>query len=839
MISNRSPDCVAVTETWLSESHPSDVLTIANYTLFRADRAVRKGGGACIYVHDSFKPKMPNQVYLSGSESILVHLSKSNVLVWCLYIPPNLTSAQHCEINDKMTQHLDTFLQSDPNVNLIICGDFNDYDTESFKINYNCINKVNDPTRGNSALDQIWISESLEEKYPTSASVGPPLGNSDHCCALLYPSAQNRASQTLVQTVFDYRTSHIERFLRSLGSSDFSEVYLLNDADTKCNAFCSLFLKAFNEIPRTNVIFTQRDKPWITPLIKKLIQDRWDAYRSRNWPVFRHLKSKVRSEIHRAKKSWSDRILKKDKHIWNIVRDLQGKNNEKRFYTDADDLHRLVNAITKSFKTNFNSENDTSPCLLKDEDWEVKLDPISVFNILYRLRLRQSPGNDAIPALLLRKSADLICKPLCDIFRSCIESRTFPSCWKEGIIRPIAKVKNPSAEDFRPITLLPILSKVLEKIVLSSMKSVFIRHFGDNQHAFRPRGSSTSALIHIHDTVTSFMEKENNLGVRLTCFDFCKAFDKLQHNRLVNHLKDQGLNQGFLLWLRSFLCDRYSRVSMSSILGSSFPVTSGVPQGSVLGPYLFAMFVSTINTNNESARLIKFADDLTLVESLIREGSLSNSLETIVSWSKENNMPLNSKKCKQMLIKKNTEISLASYRIPGMQQVTEVQILGVTFSDDLKWKLHFKRVTLAASRRLHLLRCLRVLVSKEKLFTVFRASVLAVILYASPLFGPLPHNIKYSIEKIAKRAHRIICGPDCDASCIYYVSNVSVIREKAASDLLLKCENPDHPLHCIVPPRMSRSNHFRLPHCKTSRRLNSFFPYACSLVNSQANRFDL
>ena len=303
LVLNHVPECVAVTETWLSESQPDELFEIANYTLFRSDRSDRVGGGVCLYVHDSCNPEFPDQVRLNGSESLTLYISDKSVLLLCLYIPPNITSAQHKEINENISQYLDNFLQEKPNIKLIICGDFNDYKTCLFQTNFCCVNRVSDPTRGNSFLDQIWISTTLNEDYPNSAVIGPPLGNSDHCCVLLRPTTATRTSQVSEATVFDYRESNIQRFLYTLESLNFHDVYSADDVDLKCTAFSNLFQRAFANIPKTKVIFTQRDKPWITPVLKKMIQDRWDAYRTKNWPVFIHLKSKVRSEIQRAKSS--------------------------------------------------------------------------------------------------------------------------------------------------------------------------------------------------------------------------------------------------------------------------------------------------------------------------------------------------------------------------------------------------------------------------------------------------------------------------------------------------------------------------------------------------------
>ena len=830
LVSSCSPDCIAVTETWLSCFTPDDSLTLDSYTLFRSDRHGRTGGDVCMYIHDSLKPDLPRQMSLSGIESLTVCLRHCSVLLWCLYIPPNLPSSLHHEIHDHMTHYHDSLLDICPNMNSIICGDFNDFKTASFHQNFMCINRVTSPTRANSFLDQIWISDSLESDYPEPAEVGPPLGTSDHSCVVLRPSKVEQKTHASVKTVFDYRQSNVSNFLYLLAASGFDDVYLATDVNIKCRAFHRAFLNAQNAIPSSKVVFTHRDKPWITPVLKKMIQDRWTAYRTKNWQVFLHLKRKVRIEIMRAKQSWTDRILRRDRHIWNIVRDLQGKKNQYCPPNDDNELRLLVNDLTNKFQRYLNPAPDALPCLLNEEAWNPKIDAVSVRRILSCLRPNQSPGHDGIPAHLLRVSADIICEPLCDIFRSSVQAGKFPEFWKRGLIRPIPKKSNPSRDDFRPITLLPIVSKVFEKTILSSMKNAFINEFGENQHAFRPHGSSTSALIQIHDSITSFMENKSNQGVRVTCLDFSKAFDKLQHHRLVNCLKTKKLNQGFPRWLRSFLAGRHSRVAVSETLGPFFPVRSGIPQGSVLGPYLFAMFIAAVDIHCESALLVKFADDLTLIESLSASNPRPANLEVVNEWSKENNMPLNPDKCQQLLFKRTKDTHLASY--DNIRVTKNALILGVTLSNDLKWRKHFDRVTLSANRRLHTLRVLKHFVSKDKLLQVFRASVLSVVLYASPVFGPLSFSVNENLKRLTRRAHRIICDPDCNCSLI---PDIATIRNKVACDLFLKCELLDHPLHHLVPPRMPNTKTFRMPLCLTSRRMKSLFPSTCIIFNCNAS----
>ena len=741
---------------------------------------------------------------------------------------PNLSVGHHQCILESITTFFDSISTASPGTKFLFCGDFNDFSTALFGQRLLCVDRVRIPTRGNSILDQIWVSESIEGHYPDLAVIGPPLGTSDHNCVLLKPITEATTGNEVTKTVFDYRRENICNFLAKISALGFHEVYTSSNVNEKCAAFYRTLYDAMNTIPRSSVTFSNRDKPWLTPVLKQLIQDRWDAYRTGNWPLYNHMRDKVKQEIIKAKRIWGDKVLLRDKNPWNIVREISGKKLDARFQVNDSNLASFVCSLSGIFQANFNEKEDVDLSSLSDEQWSVSVDPITVHRLLRRMKLKQSPGHDGIAARLLKEAADLIYEPLSEIFQSSINTRCFPDFWKYGIVCPIPKVNRPSVHDYRPISLLPILSKLFEKIILLSMKGNFIAAFGSNQHAFRPLGSSTSALVDIHDTITSYMENPDNIGVRVTCFDFAKAFDKLQHHRLINHLAQGGFNHGFLLWLLSYLKGRLQRLKVRDMPGTVIEVRSGVPQGSVLGPYLFATFIASLSIDAPNVKLIKYADDLTLVES-VTSGSINNtSLSAVLQWSASNNMVLNIRKCKQMLI---TRAKVSSMPIPAYSNIEvtpTLRVLGITFNKQLNWIDHFEQVILSASRRLHILRSLKPLVPKVKLVEVFRAYILSVVLYASPVFGPLPSSVSHKIGILAKRAHRIICDPFCSCSII---PDISSIRDLLSTSLLFKCELLAHPLHASVPARLPRSGRFRMPMCSTSRRLNSFFPHSCMLVN--------
>ena len=199
-----------------------------------------------------------------------------------------------------------------------------------------------------------------------------------------------------------------------------------------------------------------------------------------------------------------------------------------------------------------------------------------------------------IPTNIYKVLADVLSKPLTSIFNNSLRQRKYQSFWKSSIISPIPKTNPPAIDKLRLIHLLPTPSKIFEQLVMDNMRNKFVCEFGPCQHGFRRNCSTTTALISILDNLTLRYDDEANFGVSLLSYDLSKAFDNIDHTILLTKLIERKFPTGFVMWLNSYLSSRNARVRICGNLSEEIFLSKGVPQGSVLGPPLFCLYVSDL-----------------------------------------------------------------------------------------------------------------------------------------------------------------------------------------------------------------------------------------------------
>ena len=321
-----------------------------------------------------------------------------------------------------------------------------------------------------------------------------------------------------------------------------------------------------------------------------------------------------------------------------------------------------------------------------------------VFHFLMQLDTTKATGPDNIPARMLKETARAITPSLTKLFNISMQQCSFPTFWKSANIVPIPKGSSlrSTPTGYRPISLLPIVSKVFEKHIYSLVSSHLHEHcpISDKQWGFQAGKSTTTALITTVHRWLSYLDCGSDIAA--VFFDFKKAFDTVLHRLLIEKLHKTQLNTSIVEWIGSYLTGRSQKVVINGVSSGSTTVISGVPQGSVLGPLLFLIYIEDICCLNISSQMVLYADDLVLYKVIQNETDfmeLQSDIVEVAKWVKDNSLTFNTSKCKSMLITRKMRTMPPLY-LNGqvIVEVKKYKYLGVHLSLDLKWDTHITTI---------------------------------------------------------------------------------------------------------------------------------------------------
>ena len=524
--------------------------------------------------------------------------------------------------------------------------------------------------------------------------------------------------------------------------------------------------------------------------------------------------------LRQAKSSYNKNLLEENsktpESFWKIIKSIYpvkstSKNTSLSFEIDGEmsaDASKISNAFCSYFN-NIVATLKQKAFPLRNLVWKnpknigkktekvFKFRNVSILGVerqLRSLKSTKSTGCDNLPPRLLKESASTIAPPLTHIINLSMRSGLIPSEWKSAKIIPIHKSgPRSSFDNYRPISVLPAISKVMETIIHRQVMNFLNENklLSQNQFGFRPKMSTELAAVKFIDEIRMSVDKGNLVGA--VFIDLTKAFDTISHSKLLSKLPQYGINGTELDWFKDYLFRRAACVSYNNHISQKCYLRSGVPQGSILGPLLFLISFNDIVDVIEQSRIVKYADDVVLyvedknMESI--KSKLTNDLANVAVWLDENDLIINLNEGKteallfgtaKRICKSNESLSIP-YGNTVINLTKKYKYLGVEVDSTLNLNTHFDACFKRASTRLRLLSKIRDNLNVDSARTIYQSMITPLLTYCGILNLKLTSTQLHKLASFRERATKVIFKdfrPDTE------LPSIMDLRKKRACEIV-------------------------------------------------------
>ena len=434
---------------------------------------------------------------------------------------------------------------------------------------------------------------------------------------------------------------------------------------------------------------------------------------------------------------------------FNLYFSETGRNLSNQFTCNTGKTYKQY--LPETINSTFNFKN-ISECDVKE--------------IICGLAPKNSFGYDFFSTKLLKYLEPILIKSLTLIINQSLNTGIFPEQLKLAKVIPIFKKDNPNnINNYCPISLLPSLSKVFEKVVCKQICSYFAQNhlFNPNQYGFRKHHSTEYALLELTDRIISYMDQG---FTPLTIFlDLSKAFDTLDHEILLHKLNYYGIHNTSLNWFRSYLLNRKQYVDFDNFNSDTCLISTGVPQGSILGPILFNIYINDIINITKKCHIIQYADDTSLIYPMNDKNarqSLEMELEYLFEWLTLNKLSLNISKTKYMLFstrEKNVTYPIVTINKQIIENVSEFNFLGVKLDENMTWNSHTNQIANKINRNIAIMHKLKHILPTFTMKTLYESLISSHLNYGILAWGS--NNTR--LYKLQKKAIRTVANAKYNA----------------------------------------------------------------------------